>query len=123
MKLEPNLNQTRQAKVLSSNHCCRAQTISSTHSECVSVTLFIQHAVRMHHIILPSVACLAPPYFLTLSHKRHDFRKKVTEYKMCVLSFYTTFSKQFLIVRRIERYIIINVRRPSCKVLVILVRF
>ena len=30
-------------------------------------------------------------YFSTVSHKRHDFRKKVTERKMCVLNFSTTF--------------------------------
>jgi len=30
-------------------------------------------------------------YFSTLSHKRHDFREKVAEYKMCVLIFSTTF--------------------------------
>jgi len=27
-----------------------------------------------------------------LSHKRHDFREKVTENKMCVLIFFTTFA-------------------------------
>ena len=50
---------------------------------CVSVALVIQHAMRMRHIILSSVARLALPYFPTLSHKRHDFREKVTEYEMC----------------------------------------
>ena len=43
---------------------------------CVSVALGIQHAKRMLHIILPSVVCMAVPYFPTLSHKRHDFREK-----------------------------------------------
>jgi hypothetical protein len=31
-------------------------------------------------------------YFSTLSHKRHDFRNTVTDYKICVLIFFTTFS-------------------------------
>jgi hypothetical protein len=37
------------------------------------------------------VACPALHYFSTLSHKRGDFREKVTEHKMCVLIFSTTF--------------------------------
>jgi hypothetical protein len=37
------------------------------------------------------VACPALPHFFTLCHKRHDFRKKVIEYKMFVLILSTIF--------------------------------
>ena len=39
--------------------------------------------------ILPSATSQASLYFSTLLHKWHDFRKKVTESKMCVLIFCT----------------------------------
>ena len=38
------------------------------------------------------MACPALQYFSTLPHKRNDFRKHVTEYKMFVLIFSTTFA-------------------------------
>ena len=42
--------------------------------------------------ILSYVACPALQYFSILPHKQHDFREKeVTEHKMCVLIFSTTF--------------------------------
>jgi hypothetical protein len=39
----------------------------------------------------------SPQYFSTFSHKTHDFRKTVIEYKMCVLIFSTTCLKHFLL--------------------------
>jgi hypothetical protein len=58
----------------------------------VHEALRIQHAIRMRHIVTSFVTPLAPQYFSTLSHKRHDFRKKVTEHKMCVMIFSTLFA-------------------------------
>jgi hypothetical protein len=51
------------------------------------VALLIQYATLMHHIVFVSVASLAPPHFCTLSHKRHDFRKKMLLNIKCVLIF------------------------------------
>jgi hypothetical protein len=42
----------------------------------VFVALTVQHAKRMRRIELSFVAFPAVPYFLTLSHKRRDIRKK-----------------------------------------------
>jgi len=50
----------------------------------MSVAILIHHVTRMRRIILISVACQPLPYFSTLSHKRHDIRKNVAEYKMFV---------------------------------------
>jgi hypothetical protein len=54
------------------------------------VALLIQHATRMRHIV-SFVTSLPSQAFSTLSHKRHDFRKKITEDKICVLIFSTAF--------------------------------
>jgi hypothetical protein len=64
----------------------------------VSVALVIQHAVRMHRITLSSVASSGVPYFSTLCHKHHDFSKQVTEHKLYLLIFSTSF------VRKISHY-------------------
>jgi hypothetical protein len=59
--------------------CARARTIAGVFS-----------SMPRSDAILSS-SSLPPPNISTLSHKRHDFREKVTEHKMCVLIFSTTF--------------------------------
>jgi len=44
--------------------------------------------------IMSSVANSAVPNLSTSSHKRHDFRKKLIEHKMCVLIFSTKFVRK-----------------------------
>jgi hypothetical protein len=101
----------RNIEARSSNHCCRGKAVSITYlcalcanvGMCmhVHVALLIQHANHIRRVMTSFVAPLAPSPFSSLSHKSHDFRENVTENKTCVLIFCTTFSKIFLILRRI----------------------
>ena len=85
---------------------------------CARVGLLIQYATRRRHI---AESFLAAPYFSTLSHKRNDFRKNVTEHKICVLIFSTTSFETFLILRRNQTDIVIKVKTSPRKVPVIFV--
>ena len=72
------------------NHCCRGKELNITSSECVSVALVIQHAMRMCRIILSSVVCPAVQYFCTLCQSQRDFRGRfeggvIIEHKIWVL--------------------------------------
>jgi hypothetical protein len=58
--------------------------------------------------ILSFVACAALQIVSTLPHKRNNFRKKVTEHKMCVLISLELLIVPFLILRRTERDVIKN---------------
>jgi hypothetical protein len=65
------------------DYCCSRKAVSITYSDCVVVALGILHGMRMRHIAICGLTS-STIYFPTLSHKRHDFRKKkVTEHKMC----------------------------------------
>jgi hypothetical protein len=67
----------------SSNRCCQGKIIRVTYSECVSVGIVIQHAMRMCSILSTSVARPVLPHFFTLSHTWEN----VTEYKKKCIDF------------------------------------
>jgi hypothetical protein len=71
------------------NLCCPRETVSIMYPWCVFVALPLQHVMHIRHIAF----CRLPrlQYFPTLCHKHHNFCKKVTETKMCVVIFCTTF--------------------------------
>jgi len=74
----------RNIETRSRNHCYSGKATIVTYSECVSLTLGIQHAMRMRHFILSSKVCPFVQYFFsTLCHKRHDLRKALLNIK-CV---------------------------------------
>ena len=78
--------------------------------------------MRVRHIAIRSLS--GSIYFSTLSHTRHDFRKKKkllnTKY---VLIFRTQpLSETFLVLRGLAQDMIKNVHRSSCTEPVILVR-
>jgi hypothetical protein len=77
--------------VLSCNHCCHGKLASITYSECMYVTLVIQHAKCIRFIILSFLACLSVQHFSIVSHKWHDFQKVVFGRRMYILVFSTTF--------------------------------
>jgi hypothetical protein len=91
------------------NHFCSAKAISITYSDCVSVDLIIQHAMRMCHIVICNLSD-STVLFSMLSHQHMIYGKKVIELSMCLSSSsLETFSAKFLILRRTEWYMITNV--------------
>ena len=87
----------------------------------VFVALSIQHAMLMRHIVICGLSCST--FFLTFSHKRCDFRQKVIEHKIYVLSFSSNLSEIFLILRINGQNMIKDVYMSLCKVPIIHVRF
>lgn len=114
------------------NNICREQTISVTNSKCLSVVLTNQYTQRLCLVILSSVVSQALLYFSTLSHKWHACLKKkeLIGHKMCsdflykaVFKSVQSVSQTLLIIKRIQREMIINVDRFSCKIRVIIAGF
>ena len=68
----------------SCDHCCNGTAVSIIHYDCVFVTLGIQYAMHMCHIVICGLSDS------TLSHKRQDIMKKLLNIK-CVLIFSTRF--------------------------------
>jgi len=52
LKQESHCTYKRNIAALLYNHCCSGRAISITYSECVSVTLGFQHAIRMRHFVI-----------------------------------------------------------------------
>jgi hypothetical protein len=72
-------------------------------SERASVALFIQDAKRMRRITLSSVAFPAVPGFSKLSHKRHDFLRKLSNIKCVFFIFSKLLTTPSFILRRTKR--------------------
>jgi hypothetical protein len=83
------------------------------YSECVFVALDIQREMRMRRVVFPSVACPVLQYFSTLSHKRHDFTKKIAEHNMFVFLFCTSFVQYIGHCKKIVRDMTINAHWSS----------
>jgi len=107
----------------SCNHCYPGKAINVTYSQCVSTALVIQGVKHMRPVIMSSVASPTLPYFSTFT-KGYDIRGRgggggggFIKHKICVLC------ETFLILKRTEPEVSINVLKSLRKVPVILVRF
>jgi hypothetical protein len=80
---------------------------------CARVSLLIQYAQARATL---SASSLAPQYFLTLYHKRRDFRKKVTEYKMCAFVASTRFFRNISHSKKKSARYCHKCEKFSCKV-------
>jgi hypothetical protein len=109
---------SRNIEALSRNHCCSGKAIN--------IAYFWEGVCGFRFPVCKDHApCFtAVPYFSTSSHKRYDFgEKNWLNMKYVFRSSLRLLSETFVIVRRIQRYITVNVHRPSCKVPVLFVRF
>ena len=88
----------------SRKHCCSWKAISITYSECVSVALLIQLAMRMRRIVF----CDLPAFSIFFLHCHINgkiFDKKVIEHKIVFWFPVHLLSDTLFIRKRTERYI------------------
>jgi len=81
----------RNIKGRSYNHCCSGKAVTITYSECVFVTLVIQHATRMRRTV--TCGLCGSTIYIFFSHYlvNGTIFEKVIENTMCVLNFCTKF--------------------------------
>jgi hypothetical protein len=59
----------------SCKYCCPGKAINGTYSECAIAALGIKRAMRFSRIVICDLS--GSTVFSTLSHKRHEFRKRL----------------------------------------------
>ena len=108
-------------------YCCSGKVIIVTFYECVCVCVFLPLSSGMKNTCTVLYWHTRPVWLYHIFHSlknRTIFRKKKLLHIKCVFWFsLQILSDTFLIPRRIQRDIVMNVRRASCKVPVVLVRF
>jgi hypothetical protein len=98
---------------------------NNCHILCVCVCS-ISYPARKAHALYYIVICGLTDYtvlFHIVSSKARFLKRKRIEYKVCFLIFSQILSERFLIVRKIQRDVIIHVHRSSYKTSIIIVRF
>jgi len=111
-KIQCRPKHKRNIQARSCIHCCRATITSITYSESVYVALCIQHVKCTRRIILSCVVCLVLhiffPHYLKTGTTFGE--KKVSNIKCVFRLFSATFIRNILILRRIWRDKIINIK-------------
>jgi len=114
----------RNIKTRSYNHYGRGKAVSIIYSECMSVALSIQHAMRMCHIIVCGVSGSIIP-FHNIAQTAQLLKRKVIEYKMCVSIICTTFvwnsphfKEKWVRYKRNCTSVLMQSTRHSCPILI-----
>jgi hypothetical protein len=89
---------------------------------CVCVALVIQHAESMRRVMLSTETFLSPLYFSTLSHKGHDFQKKVLNMKS-IFILYVNFVRNISHSKQKSAKYCHKCKKSVHKVSIIFVRF